>query len=366
MSSQRILFIAEGQLGDLLLLTPALRAVKDSFPSSFLSVLVVDRRTPLCLNRIPSMYDVPLESCPLSTNKNVDELILISRQFLRGAKGFHRLRCETSLVRLLRRKRFDTVVCTFPEDRFALWAFASGAKTRIGQRNQSLHWLLTRVPPILKTDRGVLEYYCDLARAIGATIRSTKTEYTISPEADDWAEQTLRHYALAGKKIIALHPGASGDYRIWQPERYAELIDRLSSKATVVLIGGKFDEPIIAAIKNSLRSDVIHVSIDWNGNLAALLRRCALCISNNSGPRHLAIAVGTPSLALFGRHQEREWAAYEESDCITTVRGIGVCPVCPPNECLDKNPHGEQFGSHCIRMISVNDVVLRVEQMLVQ
>jgi ADP-heptose:LPS heptosyltransferase len=361
---RRILFLAEGQLGDLLLLTPALHAVKESFPTSFVCVFVLDRRTPLRSSSNPTMFDLPQESCPLATNKNVDELILVSRQFLRKMRGLARLRCEASLIRLLRSRKFDTVICTLPEDRFALWAFTSGARTRVGQKNQSLHWLLSLALNIEKSERGVLEYYLDLVRAFGATVHSTKTEYTISDKVEKWAKELLVQHNLSDEKIIGVHPGATGDYKIWDPNLFAELIEQLSRKARVVLLGGNLDEAIIAATRDFLRSEIVHLRAESIENLAALLRHCTLCISNDSGPRHLAVAVGTPSLALFRQHHDKEWGVYVEGNHVAIVKGKGRCPACPPDRCLDKIPEGEQFASHCMRMIRVEDVVAKAEEMM--
>ena len=126
MSRRRILFLAEGQLGDLLLLTPALRATKTTFPESHLTVLTVQRRR-------YSARDEPGDdvivrsprggtSVVVSESLHVDEVVEVDRALLRSLSGVARVRAEWKIVRYLRKAQFDTVVCTFPQDRFLLWS----------------------------------------------------------------------------------------------------------------------------------------------------------------------------------------------------------------------------------------------------
>jgi ADP-heptose:LPS heptosyltransferase len=371
----RILFLAEGQLGDLLLLTPALQAAKESFPDSSISVLVVNRRNADESKEHPfsNLAASPFEreSSVLSTNTNVDELLVLSRQALRALHGIARIKAEISIIGYLRRKKFDTVICTFPEDRFAQWAFASGARIRVGQRKQGLHWLLTHKPNIEKSERGVLEYYCNLVRTIGANVTSNKTEYVIPESSLQWTKELFHSKSIAStEKVVAIHPGASTEFTIWPPENFAAVIDHLTNNldAKVLLVGGRGDQPATDAIKQHLHSSILEIETSSRvGDLAAVLQRCTLCMSNDSGPRHLAIAVGTPSLAFFRQHNEiwKEFNVYQESNRIASLRSTGQCPVCPPGVCLDKVPQGERFGTHCLHMITVADVVRRVEEMLV-
>jgi len=352
----RVLFIAEGQLGDLLLLTPALRALKKTLPDSYISVLILERGSSETPRGLP-LVRIGTETV-LSTNLNVHETYVVSRAGLRSLRGLARVWAELNIVHFLRSKRFDTVVCTFPEDRFTLWAFASAADVRVGEKRQGFTGLLTHALSIHKSERGVLEYYCDLVRALGVSVELTETEYIIPSSALEWADSFLRESGLEKSRFVAVHPGASGDYKIWPPERYSELIDRLQSTTDirVLLCRGSQDDEIIAAIRACLKSAVIEAKPESIGNLAALLKRSALCISNDSGPRHLAVAVGTPSLSFFRQHHSREWRIYPDSPRCVTLESRERCPVCPSGECLDRIPTGERFGSHCLRDIPTETV----------
>jgi ADP-heptose:LPS heptosyltransferase len=375
MTPQRILFITEGGLGDHVALTPALRELKRSFPESFVCVFTTYRRP--TDNTKPNPFDnlypsqIEKDNSILATDANIDEMYVLDRYAFKSLRGITRVKAELAVLRFLRRKNFDTVICTFPhKDRFILWSYGSGARVRVGARNQGLRWLLTHTPDIEKSRGGVVEYYCDLVRAIGATIRSTRTEYVVPETSLQWADRVLDGMRLdRAKKLVAIHPGASGSYKVWPTDRVAALIDHVSSHldASVVLLKGAMDEEIVASIRGHLRSNVPEIDCGNRvGDLGALLKRCSLCISNDSGPRHLAVAVGAPSLAFYRFHHDKEWDVYQEVDSCITLKGSGVCPACPPEKCFDRVPEGEQFGSHCLRMIRLEDAIREVERMLMR
>jgi len=364
MAPSRVLFIAEGQLGDLLLLTPAIRALKKTFSTVRISILVLERRSSGHRSGF-SLIQTGGET-PLSSNLYVDEVHVVDRETLRAQRGVDRIRAEVEVVRFLRSKHFDAVVCTFPEDRFTLWAYASGAGVRVGEKGQGFDKLLTHAIPIRKSDKGVLEYYCNLVRALGARVESTDTEYAITPSTHGWAYEFLRKAGLDTSKIVAVHPGASGDYKVWPPERYAELIDRLQDMPgiRVLLCRGSQDGKITSAIRGVLKSPIVEVSPESVGHLAALLKKSTLCISNDSGPRHLAVAVGTPSLSLFRHHHSQEWKVYPDTSTCVVLESKEVCPACPGGECLDRIPAGKRFGSHCLWSLSAESVVKKAKDVL--
>ena len=369
MAPRNILVLAEGQMGDLLLLTPALRAMKETYPSASVTVVVLERRSTRAAGS--PMINGPLGSDDdnvLATNSHVDRLFAIDRAGLTSLRGMARIRAEAAIVRFLRAQKFDTVLSTFNEDRFLLWAFASGAGLRVGARGEGLTFLLNRTPAIRKDTNGVRAYYCDLARSIGVRVASERTEYAVPRQALEKADEFLAAHGLMGAgNIVAVHPGATGNYKIWPPERYAEVIDTLqtSLRAKVIVLCGPQDGKVVEDVVARARTDVAQADCAGSiGDCAALVKRSAMCLSNDSGPRHLAAAVGTPSLALFRRHHDREWGVYDENERCAVMQGGGGCPACPPGECRDLIPEQELYGSHCLRMIPVVDVVARVQGML--
>lgn len=370
---RRLLFITEGGLGDQVALSPALRSVKESFPGCFVAVFATYRRPTDIAKRDPfiNLYPSSSEShnSVFTTNPHVDELYVLNRYALKSLPLLERATAEWSVVKFLRSKKFDTVISTFPhKDRFILWALASGAVNRVGARNQGLRWLLTHTPDIEKTHGGVIQYYCNLVHALGARTRSTRSEYIIPESSLRWADEQLRRTSVgAEEKFVAVHPGSSGPYKCWPPDRYAALIEHIQKRwnIRVVVVKGDMDGKIVAAIQENLRTRVDEIDCSGSvGNLAGVLKRSALCISNDSGPRHLAVAIGVPSLAFFRRHHDREWDVYDDIPGCATLKSAEPCPVCPPEKCYDRIPEGEQYGAQCLRLVSLERAKQQVDAIL--
>jgi ADP-heptose:LPS heptosyltransferase len=296
----------------------------------------------------------------------VDRVLELDRARLRALKGPARVRGEWEIIRALRRERFDAVICTFPEDRFVLWARASGARRRVGQYAQPLRRLLTDTPHILKEDRGVIRYYLALAAALGATAEDERTEFAIPAAARAWAREWIAEHCPGTGPLVTINPGASGEYRIWPPERFSALLAKLQANGVrVILCGGPMDVEVMEAVTAACPSavPVARMGSDLSRD-GALFAGSDLVVTNDSGPRHLAIAAGARSLAIIQRHHHRAWGVYAESDSCTAVKAEEECPVCPRGECHDTRREGERFGSVCVRMVSVEMVYDRVMRML--
>ena len=366
---ERICLIAEGQLGDLLLLTPAIRALRGSFPRASITVLVVRRRS---YDSRPARDPAVREHLAggtadvLRADPCVDCVAEIDREALRALGGVRRLRAELGVVRWLREKEFDTVICTFPQDRFTLWAFLSGASRRVGEGGRSLSSLLTSRVAVPRGKGGVLDYYCALAEAAGARIGDRATGVVIGGEHRRRAEALWRsvHQGKC-REVVAVHPGASGDYRIWPPRFYAQLIDRLQERGTCVLVAGSgFDRDVVEETLRACTRVPPRVFTDDVLDLAALLAKCTLLVSNNSGPRHLAVAAGVPSLALIPRFDDVGWKIYEDELRSGTMQSGAPCPACPADACRNTVPPGERYGSYCMRALGVDEVAARIALVL--
>jgi len=372
MEPSRILFIAEGQLGDLLVVTPAIRAIKRTYPRSSVSVLIFQRRPYFReSSHQPKEYLKASSGNGASSvflqNPNTDTVLEVDSASLQGSKGWFRIKAESEIIANLRRRKFDTVIVA-PRDRFVLWAFASGAAIRVGQMRQVYHQLLTHTPDVQKSNAGVVRYYCALVESIGAKIDSYETEFVVPRTDQERASKFLHTRGISeSRTLIGIHPGAYGRDRIWPPERFAQLIDLLQAAngSRVLLCGGTYDNSVIKRICELVKTKPV---VADTGNdisfLGALFKRCVLFVGNNSGPRHLAAAVGTRTLALLGRNDQIEWDVYEDKKRHRILQGEENCPTCPQGVCYNRIPDGEQCGSHCMRMISVETVASKARMML--
>jgi heptosyltransferase-2/heptosyltransferase-3 len=370
MNPSRILFIAEGQLGDLLVLTPAIAATKKAFPQSSISVLIFQRRT-YFRNADETSYfiDDPKNGAAevFLSNPHVDKIMEVDQHVLSQLGWLSRVKAEIDIMLRLRKKGFDTVM-VFPRDRFVVWAYASGARTRVGQLRQVYPWLLTHKPDIHKRDAGVVRYYCTLVESIGVKVDSYDTEFVVPKDAAKRAPALLQSKGVAdGESILVIHPGTHGSDRVWPPERYAQLIDTIQSEgaAKVLLCGGAYDKVVVNKIRSLSKTGPV---VADTGNdislLASVFSRGTLFIGSNSGPRHLAAAVGTRTLALLPLNDQFEWEVYEDKSRHRILQGHDSCPTCPHGTCLCRIPNEETYGSHCMRMISVESVIAQAREML--
>jgi heptosyltransferase III len=368
MPLRNILVLAEGQLGDLLLLTPAVRSLRAGHPDAEISVVIYQRRLPPRPAGSPVFF--PSEgrgtAAVMSRLPCVNHVFEIDRALLRSMPARPRIGEELRIAGTLRSRRYDGVLCTFPEDRFSVLAYMSGARVRAGEQVGGVTRLLNAAPEVTRGTAGVLAYYCTLAEAMGGLAVSRQTEFQPSVEGIRRVDRWLTDLGLAGSRYVAIHPGATGEYKQWPPERFVQVIERLRAEGIpVALCGGKGDEEILAAIGATLSADVpvLEPGTDISV-LAAFLMRAGVCLTNDSGPRHLAVAVGAPSLALFRRHHGKEWAVYEETPRCRTLTGNAECGSCTAGKCEDRVPAGSRFGAECLRQIGEDEVVLAVKSML--
>ena len=368
MELRTILILAEGQLGDLLLLTPAVRSLRAGHPRAEITVVIYQRRLPQRAMGSPILFhsEGGGTASVMTRHPAVSRVFEVDRSLLRSMSLPRRLRAELSILRTLRSYRFDAVLCTFPEDRFSVTAYLSGARVRAGERGKGLSHLLTVAPAVTRSTAGVLRYYCTLAEAMGGHAGSPETSYAATPDAERTVDAWLSSAGLQAQRYVAIHPGATGEYKQWPPERFAGLIGRMQRAGIpVALCGGTADEAILDAITSQLESRVpLLPGVTEVSVLAAFLQRAGVCVTNDSGPRHLAVAVGAPSIAIFRQHHGTEWAVYEETERCVTLTGKEKCPSCPPDTCLDRIPEGQRHGSFCLRQIGEEEVLGAVRAML--
>ncbi len=367
---KNILIISEGQLGDLLLLTPTIKALKKKFPNVGLDLLIIARNSnnlpekSIALNERVIIHN---NDFVLSGNNNINNIYVVPHFVLKNLPLLKKIKSEFDIVRFIRKKKYDVVLNAFPHDRFIIWSFLSGAKIRVGERKNILSVLLTDKLEINKENEGVLIYYTKLLQPFNINVTEFSTEFFINEKTENWLNRLIKKYKInSGEKIVTIHPGASGNYKIWPPEKFGALIKKLElQNVQVILCGGESDKLIINEIKkyNSINPFVIFLDYDLN-KLAALFKLSSLCITNDSGPRHLAVAVGTKSLAIFRKYHTNAWKIYPEGEKISIVVSDKKCSVCPVNECKDLIPENTMFGSYCISEISVDTVFEKAMKMI--
>ncbi|MBI2755119.1 MAG: glycosyltransferase family 9 protein [Chloroflexi bacterium] len=331
---ERILVAKLATLGDLLTATPALRALRTRYPRAHIAVLTTPGSAPV-----------------LTGLDSVDEVISFDKfAFDHPTDALGSGRVAARFAARLRAGRWDGLALLhhlttpFGVAKYAALAVASGAPIRAGLENGRGRGFLTHPVP----DHGYgwqheVDYGIDVALALGAA-RPTAPQLEIRPNAEDRAWATAEHARLGGRELVLLVPG-SGTFstaRRWAAERFAEVGRGLFARhglRPVALAGTSDEERVLAqGVAHALGDPRAIVPPAPSARaLAALIERCVLVVANDSGPVHLAAAVQTPVVAVFGPTNWRAWGPYPASAPRNQVVLERV--VCQP--CIHR---GHEFG----------------------
>lgn len=315
---KRILVIRLDRLGDVILSTPVLEALRRRFPHAFIAMMV----RPVCREVVQG-------------NPSLNEVILYDKD------GKHRsVRRTIRFAWRLRRCDFDTALILHPTTRSHWIPWLAGIPVRVGYDRKSGR-LLTHRLPHRKQEGAKHEavYTLELLAPFGIVPATPKPFVPIHPAAATRVEEMLLASAvLPSRPLVAIHPSASCISKRWETSRFAQVADRLiqERRVEVCLVAGGADASFAAAVANAMRQPALNFAGRLSvGELAALLKRCRLLISNDSGPVHVAAAVGTPVVDLFGRNQRGlsplRWGPLGEGHVILH-KEVG-CVTCLAHHC---------------------------------
>ena len=315
----RVLIVKPSSLGDVVDAVPVAVALKEAFPAVEVHWLAGRPYAEL-----------------LAAQPSVDRVLVFDRRRW-GGWGFWRHRVEwRTLVRQLREAGYDVAIDLQGLARSALLTRASGAPARVGLSSARecarLAYTVTvgpREPEVHAVDR-----YLQVLRALGvAPPGEARFGLAVPQEAGEQVEARLAAEAVSGR-FVCLAPGARWESKRWPVERFAELGARLAEAqgVEVVVVGAEEDR----ALARVIAERVGPTARDWTGRttlveLAALLERSALVVTNDSGPMHLAAALGTPLVALFGPTNPVRTGPYSPRAVVVT--SAAHCAPCYRRRC---------------------------------
>lgn len=338
---QRILVVRTDRIGDVLLSTPVISALRAAYPFAYIAMMVR-----------PYAKDI------LEGNPDLDQIILYDRD------GKHKSwQRSLKFARNLKKKRFDIAIVLHPTNRAHIVTFLAGIKKRIGY-GRKLGFLLTDRIRHTKHlgEKHELEYSLDLVRHLGILTEDKKVFMPLRQDAEEWAKELFAREGIGTKdKLLAIHPAASCPSKIWPAERFAEVAERLADKYgfKVLLLAGPKDTHLAQKIAKGMH----HACLDLAGRtsvaqLASLLKRCSLFISNDSGPVHIASAVGTPVISIFGRNQKGlsplRWGPTGKKDRV--AHKPAACVKCLAHNCIN--------GFACLKNITVDYILSLADSIL--
>ncbi|MFO0892951.1 MAG: lipopolysaccharide heptosyltransferase II [Isosphaeraceae bacterium] len=348
--AEHVLCVRLDALGDVLMTTPALRAIKESHPSRRITLLTS-----------------PAGAEAARLVPEVDHVLVYESPWMKATPPRPDSHVDRRMVKTLRRARVDaaaifTVYSQNPLPAALLCYFAE-IPLRLAHCRENPYQLLTDWVPDPEPDRLVrheVVRQLDLVRSVGCEARDLRMSLRFSASARDRVSARLRRLELdTSRPGLVIHPGATASSRRYPPESFAAAARRLVLDVgmQVIFTGSESERPLIEAIRAEMReySHSLAGQLDLE-ELAALIARAPLLISNNTGPVHIAAAVGTAVVTLYAltNPQHTPWQVPHR-----LLFHDVPCRYCYKSVC----PHGHH---DCLRQVPPEAVVEAVWSLLAE
>lgn len=348
-----ILIVKLSALGDVVHTLPALNALRRQHPKAHISWLVEAFASDLLVGHVA-----------------LDRVIVWRRREFEAAftegRWLAAWRIFSETLGQVRQFPYDLVIDFQGLLKSAMWVALARGRRKAGfgrgmERSEGGHILLNERVPAVSMDIHALERSLKLLEAIG--VPRGPVEYRL-PITDPAREQVTDFLARQGigsaDRWVAIHPMTRWPTKLWFNERFAAVADAVQSQGCrVVFTGSPADGPALDAIAERMKSPMIRT----NGAgglkvLAALLERTRVLVTTDTGPMHIAAAVGTPVVAIFGPTSPQRTGPFGANHLV--LRSAVPCSPCFSKKCIARKVE----PMACMQRISVEDVVTAVGQML--
>ena len=354
---KKILIINPFGIGDVLFTTPLVRTLKDIFPQAGICYLA-NRRS----------------AAVLADNPNIERVFIYERdefQQIRNKSFFFWVKSNLAFLKQLKNEHFDIVFDFSLNSQYGFFSWYAGIKQRIGYDFKNRGRFLTKKIRLSGyRDKHIVEYYGDLMMSLNIELKHKDLELYINKDDVEQANRLLEQKGIKdGELLVGVIPGAGrswgkqASFKHWLPERFAELSDKIVEKykAKIIMMGDVFEKELSQSVLSHMHQKAIDLTGSTSiGVLAALLKRMKLVITNDGGPLHMAVAVGTKTVSIFGPVSEAVYGPYPYSDKHIVVKADIGCRPCykdfriPPCE-------SERI---CMQGIDTDKVFSAVEKLL--
>jgi heptosyltransferase I len=260
-----------------------------------------------------------------------------------------------SFIKVLRQRHYDLVIDFHGLFKSSMIVFLSRGKRKLGYDSwQELSGFFLNEKIIEDMNRHAVDRYLDFPRYLGAKIENAEFILSTNKEAEANVQILLDKYNLEDKKFIAINPIALWETKLWSNEKFAQLASLINDNINmkVVLTGSEKDT--LDKIASLTKKEIINLGGKTSlSELACLYKRAKIVISTDSGPMHLAAAVGTPVIALFGPTDPARTGPYGSGH--TIIRAELACSPCFLKKCSTKK---------CMKDISAEQVLIQLKKLL--
>jgi len=339
---KNILIIKPSSLGDIVLALPALSALHRNFPNARISWLVR-----------------PEFAAILENHPHLTEIIHFDRKYLGRAwfnpRAFAAL---VSIIRRIRHARFDAVFDFQGLFRTASLARLSGSARRFGMANaRELATLFyTQSIPQDQSCIHLVDYYLKMAQSAGASYLRVEFIVPQNPAAADSVRKLLQAHNVEPDNYVVFVPGSTDQGKRWPIERFAALADRISSdfQLPIVATASSSEAEVVRKLTTLTSTAIADLAGQTSlGELIALLRSARLVVSNDTGPGHIAAALGTPLVLMFSWSNPARIAPYGRLECMVARDPFSRGPKIRSND-----------PKQNIRTITVEEVYQKVREQL--
>jgi ADP-heptose:LPS heptosyltransferase len=349
---REILVLRLDRIGDLVMSLPALSDLRAAFPQARIRLAV------------------GAWSEPIARSAPVDEILVWSAPWVgRPSEGAENLRALFGRARALRAAHLDLALDLQGDVRASVLMWLSGARVRVGYANTGGGSLLTHVVPLDETVSFVEQNRRAVATVAGP--RAVGVHDPLSPEERAGARQLLSAHGVPhdARPLIGLHPSGGRLIKQWPLARWAEIARRLQEEhgATVVVTGSAADRPLYLALAAALPRPPLDLTgrLDLRETLAAL-SAFDLFLSPDTGPMHMAAAVGTPSVSVFGPSDPGRYFSGGSGAQGTRHEVVRHELWCAPCNLIRKPPLECQQGEapECLRLVTVDAVYTAAQRVM--
>ncbi len=306
-------------IGDLLLVTPVLRTLRTNYPAAHIALLADAKIADL-----------------VKYNENIDQLIAIDK------KGRHdKLWNYLQLIRSIRQEKFDLVVNLHRNERASFIAALSGAGKIVGYSTVGPNVFFDKVLENRKRVKHQIEAHFDVLReTLGITrIDDRGLEMWLDQAAEAAADRLWQEAFAedAAMPVVGLNIGASWPTKRWPKEYFADLADRLLALGYgIAFFGGPMDSALVEETLGLMKRSAPEKVAVFTGRislleLAALLKKCQVFVTNDSGPMHIAVAMGVPLVSMFGASPVTGFSPYNDRSVV--LKSELSCHPCYEHSC---------------------------------
>lgn len=325
-----VLIIKLRAIGDVVLSTPVISNLKSAYPGLHIDFLCEEFASPVVYG-----------------NQHIREVVTFNKKRESGL----------DLIQKIRSRKYDIVIDLFGNPRTALVTRMSGAKHRIGYPFRGRTYAYNHHVTPRSGEVHNVDFNLDVLRHFEIPVTSSRPVFPLSKESVEFSKQWIAESGLTGKKIFGLNTGGGWEAKKWDLRSFARLAESIHQEYgfTIVLFWGPGEFDDIIHLQKLITVPSFVIPKTTLTEMGALLAQCSYLVSNDSGPMHIAAALGVPTLGIYGPTDPKlqgpfgdnnMWVRHEALDCLAC--NLTKCPI----------------GNICMTDLSADIVFHSVQQLI--